>query len=418
MLLGQLTQDGGSIYHMGDPTRKILDSYTELKLAPNARRWDPITSPDPTSMVMLHMDGGNPEGDLVIVSRGRIGGGTYGSIYNAVVLDKDRGTIPVVVKLTNRAEVVPPRSFVNEVLVMWDNSSDPACEIYATCLYGVFKSRFGSADPDKYFYGIVMERMDGDLVGLCKSVGDNPHNTAESKLYFLIYCGLHMIYDVWRLHDRGYFHNDIKPGNFLYYRMDNGMYRIKLADFGLSCSKKNTHLEQKLQKYRDSGKINVTPQLYASYIPCRAIGTLAFMSETMKIYQGTHGRSEEIVNPMLFVENDIHAITVSLKQMASLLNLSDADTDFRSYDDTPVSRALYSERMSPSAMMDAYNKAILYFERRGVPLPKSASLESTTAGNVSQFTEERTGQDVEMLPAQQPSADSSQTQLQETEEQI
>lgn len=390
MLLNQLQQDGSSIYTMSPDgvDGKVMETFTEMKIPVGARRWDPALTPNPSFMVMLYSDGGNVEGDLAIIPNGRIGGGTYGSVYKAVVLDRNKQTIKVIVKLTNKPFSSPPKDYINEVLTMWDNSSDPRCEIYATCLYGVFKSRFGSADPRNFYYGIVMEEMDGNLMHLCRSIGANPQNTDESKLYFLIYCGLHMIYDVWRLHERGYFHNDIKPTNFLYKRMDNGQYRIKLADFGLSCSVKTNQLEQRLVNYKESHKVNVTPELYASYLPCHVIGTPEYMSETMKMYQKYHGMREEITKPSLYIENDIHGIVVSLKQIALWLNLTESNTDFRVYDDTPVSRALFVERSSALKMMEAYNKAILFFEQRKVILPVPGLVLLDTPGEVTPFSTE------------------------------
>ena len=386
-MLGGLLRDGAGTQAMSpDIGAKIMVSYVEMSPSEHARKWDPRGATGPEFMVTLHLSGGggNPEGDLSFIPHGRIGGGTYGNVYKAVAIDKNKSVVPVVVKLTKSPKTEPPHEFISEVVTMWDNSSDPNCEIYATCLYGVFKSNFGVALPGHYFYGIVMENMDGDLHSLALSMGKNPKNTPESKFYFLIYCGLHMLYDVWRLHANGYFHNDVKPSNFLYKRMDGGnKYRIKLADFGLSCCKIDHNIGERLSTTQ-KGKPVITPDLYLSHLPCRAIGTAAYMSDEMKKCQFDYGKRVEICDYDIFRRNDIYAIMVSMKYLASWLGLSEDGVDLSSYDGTPVSESLFTNRDDLIDIIGSYNKAILYFESRKVKMPEEVPVKRP--GELSQFT--------------------------------
>jgi serine/threonine protein kinase len=340
---------------LGHIDSKILNRFSDMVVSDEP--WYPANEPNPTRPIVLRVsDGsGNPNGDLVILAHGWIGGGAYGKAYRAIVLDRENREVPVVVKITFMAYSKPPQSFISELLAMRINSADPYCTNYAVCLYSAFRSTFGSVylEEEEHrgaFYGIVMEEMDGDLEHLCIGLAPiaNPTVTAEQRLMALVYIELHMLYDLLKLYVRGFMHNDVKPENFLYKleAREGGdyIYRIKLSDFGLACMRRNINLKERIARTSELfGMFEVPPELMSDELPW--------------CYAGLE-------------DDEMFRVRMSQMRMIGCLELS---TEFlRKYENTPVSKAISLKTTTIVDTMDLFSKALMYLQNAGIQMPLSS----------------------------------------------
>lgn len=150
-----------------------------------------------------------------------LGSGGYGNIYQATLREHGQ-TIQVAVKLMPKFDEAMHEAFYSLL-----ESSYPHCSPFVSCVYGLFQVE------NTQLYGIVYEKMDGDLIKLINSKKGtkDPFKMVLSTLYI----GLQMLYAIHKLHESGVYHQDIKLDNFLYKKEKDGRLRIKITDMGISC---------------------------------------------------------------------------------------------------------------------------------------------------------------------------------------
>jgi len=406
-----------------DAASKVLTGMGELKLM-YSDQWDQATNSGPDRDMRLYAEGGNPGGDIIILRNGRIGAGSYGNVYKAVAVQKDGTQIPVVVKLGKKLYGGMTKSFRNELVVFWEQSSDPTCSQHLICMYGAFTTNLNMTSISGQRYeALVLEKMDGDLERLARLVKSSGVSV-DSMLYMLVYIGLHMTYDIYMLHGAGYYHNDVKPANFLY-RWDpvSRKYRIKIADLGLVCNKEPSMSQRFAERAAMPNVFDISEILakMPERMSCYALGTPNYMSPEMKELQERYvikGATLEELRTLkanynltapivadvgrrdtkylmrqpvtaeldVFEYNDYFGIVMTLKTLAKLMMIKSADPALACYNGTPVFQALVAP-MDGLSLLEAYNKAVLYFIRTNVQLPAILPDSSLNAFEVGPMAE-------------------------------
>ena len=77
----------------------------------------------------------------------------------------------------------------------------------------------------KNYWFLIMPKYDGDLFGLF--MGQHSRSTPSIKFIYI-----QILEAVYYMHDKGYYHRDIKLENILYEKLNNTSISIKLSDFG------------------------------------------------------------------------------------------------------------------------------------------------------------------------------------------
>lgn len=326
--------------------------------------------------------------DIVIEANGLIGYGGYGTVYRGYVIERDGKRTPVVIKIASRpVHTGSPNSeeFLKELAIFEDQSANPTCSNSVTCIYGAFTCNMGFT---RYYYEcMILERMEGDLRSLGQAIRYAPVIRQDIKLHLLLYIGLHMAFDISKLHNAGFFHNDIKPDNFLFkWDPPANRYRIKISDFGLACSMDfNQHLKDRLRR---AGKPEIADVIPDS-LKCYALSTEGYMTTAFKELfnrKMIYGTSQPIRPDegtdykRIFRENDISAISITVNEIAGLMGLSSADWAARKYECTPVQQALVNPATPKRLryfttledMIRAYAKAMEYMVKKNVPLIRVA----------------------------------------------
>lgn len=223
------------------PTRRVLASPITLNTLLPKKKWEADVG-----RVTL-VDSNNNE---VVVLGNFLGSGSYGNVYGGIVTARNNdGTntvIPVAVKIGRASPEIFAHSELPETGAYIHLSMDPKCSPLVTCVYAVFVTKM-DPDPvdDKWRYGIIMERMDGDLFRLAKRIRDKEAPDVNSKYKWLMHIAFYMIYALNYLHTNGWAHNDVKPENFLYrWPAGEALPKIKLADLGFACSNTITETAQ------------------------------------------------------------------------------------------------------------------------------------------------------------------------------
>jgi hypothetical protein len=161
-----------------------------------------------------------------------IGAGAYGGVYKTTYF-----STPVAVKWFDRADPNSPQEFKNvtsmlkELSYNW-NLRHPNI---ANVLGGVI---LGATQRDRKTVGMCMELCDGDITALFKGRNRRLRDTnltrfQENKKFAIdvlhqIAQGLHF------MHTQGIAHSDLKPGNVLYSKTDEGRVVAKIADLGMA----------------------------------------------------------------------------------------------------------------------------------------------------------------------------------------
>ena len=110
--------------------------------------------------------------------------------------------------------------FLLETTAFRDLSYAPKCNSYIVCM----RDSFEYVDPEGRRIGVmVSELMSGDLWKLKPSDAEVPLMIKE------------LLEGLYYIHENGFAHRDLKPGNIL--RSDK---LFKIADLGLACSEKLT----------------------------------------------------------------------------------------------------------------------------------------------------------------------------------
>lgn len=181
--------------------------------------WDPASLVVPADIQI---------GPLTVLKDGFLGGGTFGSVFKARLTGED-----VVVKLTKEPSPTPSFAFLTEIKAHQALSAEPTCSPMICCLKESFSTNLGHRSDTFKHYGIVLERMDGDLLLWAKSISTADN---ETKLTMAFYVLTSMLYTLSKMHEVGFYHNDVKTANCLFKQLENGMSRVKISDLGLSCS--------------------------------------------------------------------------------------------------------------------------------------------------------------------------------------
>ena len=116
-----------------------------------------------------------------------------------------------------------------------------------------FPEYIASGRTKEYYY-LIMELLGPSLSHFCKILP-----TRTLSRYTLLHLGVHMVHCIHALHDLGYIHRDVKPGNFLIRPMR--AHPVCFIDFGLA------------KKYVDENGQHLKPRRHPGYT-----GTYRFAS--------------------------------------------------------------------------------------------------------------------------------------------
>jgi serine/threonine protein kinase len=322
------------------------------------QRWYPFDRA-PSGELVLFKGVRNPKDNsnvTILRPNEMIGQGSFGVIYEGSVMSELQGiSKPAVVKVTKFPTLNPPSSFKNEMIAHWILSTYPKCSDYITCMLCAFKTTMqlhGVYDatgsiPQKFFHCIVLEKMDGDAARFCGLVKKNVEDPEVRKKY-LLFAAKQMADAVLKIHEEGFFHNDVKPSNFLY-KWTGARYVVKIGDLGLACTMDKEHAITRIKERLD-GQYGGRTMLHVvvedmiregAALQCTLAGTLKYMSREKQMAQSMMGIDKAITDmKSLFSENDVYGLRMSVNRMAVLMDLNpsepglmhevtDCDSEFR-----------------------------------------------------------------------------------------
>jgi serine/threonine protein kinase len=185
--------------------------------------------------------------------------------------------------------------------------------------------------PSNYYHCLILEKMDGDLWTLSQRMASLDE---DSKKRYLLFFAREMMEAVRVVHDAGFFHNDVKPANFLY-RWNGSEYVVKIGDLGIACRREN--VRQTMGRIAERldisfGKRTVLHSRVRDLmseegvLSCVLAGTPGYMSLEKKAAQFyTAGGARAVVldnYDQMFLENDICGVRMSVFYMAKNMGLS------------------------------------------------------------------------------------------------
>ena len=147
-------------------------------------------------------------GDFEVYSL--IGEGGYGQIYEVVNLKNQKHYAMKIEYLASHH-----KGLYKEISIMK--------EVQISCEF----PEYIASGHTRTFRYLVMELLGPSLSSLCKKLP-----TKSLSKYTLLHIAVHMIRCIHAIHDMGYIHRDIKPGNFLIRPLR--IHPICLIDFGLA----------------------------------------------------------------------------------------------------------------------------------------------------------------------------------------
>lgn len=329
-----------------------------------------------TNMSQNHPDV-NMQGNLIVYKDGLIGSGGYGNVYKAAINQSDGTLLPVALKISKTKINVnePSRSFLHELLVYWDLSSEPRCRSFILCVLGAFFVPLSDCAADECYECMIFERMDGDLADLARRAA-NPAVSLDSKMHLLYFAGLAMMYDITMMRSSSYFHVDIKPANFLYaYDSASQIYRIKISDMGMACSFKNTmiaDLHAKAQATKGT-EMDITPIFNYlvgknDILVCRPGGTPGFLSSELKMLHNSRAVINES-HSKVFFNNDMFSLNQTMRALAYYMKIDRNDPGLAKYNNSPPFKIRRSPPYNLLEQLNMHIHAEKYFIENQIPLP-------------------------------------------------
>jgi serine/threonine protein kinase len=170
--------------------------------------------------------------DLDIIKK--IGTGSYGDVFQAKLSgfdvmpdyfppENNYALKKMLDSKLNRAFEYEQK-IMNEIKIKF-----PKCSPHVLCYFDI------SIDKDGIYY-LLSEMQEGDVKDLFKSMSKTQRKNIGYDILYQSLLGLQELKSV------GLLHRDIKMDNILYKRIGKEVL-YKLADFGLSCSEKNTDIQ-------------------------------------------------------------------------------------------------------------------------------------------------------------------------------
>ena len=323
-----------------------LDFVLERDPDKSLKNWISPAVPAPEFIILKNARGGAADDHVGILAGKPIGGGTFGKIYNCTVSSaRDGRVLNGVVKIPTNASPRPPRDFKNELLTHWALSTLPHCSDRVVCLLAAFKTTLRIPDPENedqqlafyptnYYHCLILEKMDGDLWALTQKMASLDDDDVKKR--YIIFFAREMAEAVGLMHANGFFHNDIKPANFLY-KWDGNKYVVKVGDLGIACRRENSKKTVEKIIERLSGSFGKSTVLHRQImdlvseqgvLSCILAGTPGYMSQEKKAEQiFAKGGAQSSVSEgsgydQMFMENDICGVRMSVFYMARNMGLN------------------------------------------------------------------------------------------------
>ena len=187
-----------------------------------------------------------------------IGGGSYGSVINAI--DKDTNQIIAIKKLKSTSDVIDLKRVLREIIIMKYCEHENIVPLYDVIVH-LNKDPSLRKIADIY---LVMEKMDSDLQKIIIS----KQELSDEHYQFILYQILRAIYF---LHSANIIHRDFKPSNVLI----NEDCTVKLCDFGMSrgVQEKDLQLtEYVVTRYYRAPEVMLSSHHYSKKIDVWSIG--------------------------------------------------------------------------------------------------------------------------------------------------
>lgn len=156
----------------------------------------------------------------------KLGSGTFGITYLVEDLEGNQLALKAIDVAKSTANGSDVDDIMDEIDTLAKLSAEPRCFPYIVCYFGYYRGDLAGRDT----LAILSEYINGPT--LEQYISDHKQTIPPDQLLLYMY---QMLTGLAHVHQLGYAHRDIKPGNIIFDTVHNAM---KLIDFGLACTQK------------------------------------------------------------------------------------------------------------------------------------------------------------------------------------
>ena len=242
--------------------------------------------------------------DITMQLSKRLGEGGYGTVYSATLTQNRHSKTKAAIKFMQEQNDARREVFIHLAV-----AANPECDNAICQMYGYFTARVNN----KRIPCLALELMSGDLIDFMLRTTYSTNVTKLQILLHIMYVAMHMIRNIRKLSNQGFYHQDIKPLNFLYkWEETSGRYRVKASDMGLACVRDTKMIKRIKSIPKWTSKIDVG---------CSEIATEGFH---MPGYAG--GFDVRVTDYARTIRNDLYGICVSIRVFAEISGVGTKDT--------------------------------------------------------------------------------------------